>query len=217
MDFVKGSDSQVLVAKTSSASTCVYRQDETKGKVQHTVGRFSFDFVPTAMQERILARLADWYTDEKVDEVLRPILEQHKNAPSIRSLDWLLTNLCKARPIFTKQKTGGLVNLRSEYTTVLSHFRRRNFDAFRRRWRLTVHHEHGDLVSTIAQVNFYRWAHESGALDYAREHQQEIEESMNSVAMSTKEYKRARLPGQRRRSELTHAPRTSVAIYRNDS
>jgi hypothetical protein len=209
--FEEGAEARSV--RAASASACARQQDRTQGAVEHRVGRFRIDFEMTAMQRGIVERLEGFYTDEVVEGVLRPVLEQHEGWPSIRIIDWMLTNFAKSRRVVcTKLTTGEPVNVFMAYKTQLAFFRRRNFDAFRRRLRVSIDAPGGEMHSTIAQLNFYAWAHQTGILAWCRKHADEIEKDMNDVAVR----KKARPPGQRRRTELSAAPRSKVAIYRID-
>lgn len=210
MSFIKICEaSDELCVKTASASACARTQDGTKGSVRHTVGKFEIDFQMNAMQRSIVERLEPFYTDELIEQVLRPILEQHAGWPSIRVIDWMLTNFAKSRRVVCTQEGGDRINVFLAYKSQLSFFRRRNFDAFRRRLRVKIHTPSGELESTIAQLNFYAWAIRSGILDWCRRHAAEVESDMNETAQR----RRTRKAGQRRRSELSAAPPTKVTIY----
>lgn len=210
MSFIKTSvDEEGVVARAASASDCSRRQDDTRGAVCHAIGRFRVDFELTPVQKSILQRAAIVYTDAMVEEVLRPMLEQHEGWPSIRVVDWLLTNFAKSRRVVCTQMDGERINVFLAYKAALSFFRRRNFDAFRRRLRIRIQAPNGELESTVAQLNFYAWAHQTGILVWCRTHAAEIERDMNSVASR----RRLRTAGERRRTELSVAPRSKVAIY----
>lgn len=208
--FIKlSSDADDVRIRAASAVLCAQRQDNTKGSVHHAIGRFEVDFQMTSMQRRILERLVPIYTDDICEDVLRPVLEQHEGWPSIRLIDWALTNFAKSRRVFCMQQNGQRINVFLAYKTQLSFFRRRNFDAFRRRLRIKICSPGGDMFSTIAQLNFYAWAHETGILQWCRANASEVEEHMNTAVRQ----RTTRKPGQRRRSELSSAPRAKVAIY----
>lgn len=211
MSFIKvDADHDDIFVKAASASVCARKQDRTKGSVCHTIGKFHVDFEMTAMQRTILERLVPFYTEEIIDTVLRPVIEQHTGWPSIRVIDWLLTNFAKSRRVVCTHPNGNeRLNVFLAYKAQLSFFRRRNFDAFRRRLRVTVQTDKGELHSTVAQLNFYAWAHQTGILDWCRRHTSEIERDMVEVASRRKNLP----PGKRRRAELSSAPRTKVAIY----
>ena len=191
MSFIRcapGADARSV--RAASASACARTQDRTQGAVRHVVGRFEIDFEMTAVQRGIVERLSTFYTDEVVEGVLRPVLVEALNS-------------------FYKF-SGEPVNVFMAYKTQLAFFRRRNFDAFRRRLRVSIDAPRGRMHSTIAQLNFYAWAHQTGILAWCRRHADEIERDMNEVASR----KRGRQPGARRRTELSVAPRAKVAIYR---
>ena len=215
MSFIKCSEEmEVFQARTASATTCSDSQDRTKGAVHVTVGPFEVDFEMTPIQRSIMARMAHVYDDDMVRCVLRPILEQHKDAPSIRAIDWCLTNYAKSHRVMCVQSNGEKANIYLAYKTALNFYRRRNFDAFRRKLRVTIRSpEHGDLTTTIAQLNFYYWAHTTGVLQYCRAHIHTIEHDMNRVATQTKSFKSLKRPGDRRRSELTKPCKSKVCIY----
>lgn len=175
-------DVSIVRARNQTACASSRAQHKTQGSVEEVMGRFVVDFQMSALQHRIMKRMVSFWTDELVESVLRPILEQHDDAPSIRSIDWCLTNLSKSTPIFTLQQDGKRVNIHQTYKSVLNYFKRRNFDAFRRSLRITVKSEHGDLISTVAQLNFYAWGHVTGVLAYCKTHRHALEDHMNRVS-----------------------------------
>lgn len=218
MDFCKSRDDEEhLVAIASTTTLCTEEQDRSHGTVERSIGRFKVNFQLSNVQEAILVRLAPYYENEEfVETVVRPILEQSDGAPSIRSIDWALTNVSKSEQLTCVTKNKEIISMYSAYKNALSHWRRRNFDAFRRKLRVIIQSPHGDLESTVAQINFFWWAHTHGIIDYVRKHLGKIEAHMNMVASETKKYKKTRRPGDRRRSELSTASRNRVFIYEND-
>ena len=214
MSFIKHSaDSEGFAAKTASASACIRHQDNSKGAVRVSLGRFEVDFEMSTMQRRILEQMQDAYTDEMLETVLRPILEQHEGSPSCRSIDWMLTNYAKSRRVVCRRKDGEPLNIFVAYKRVLGFYRRRNFDVFRRKLRVRIHAPRGELWSTIGQLNFFFWAHNTGILDWCRAHRDEIEHDMNETSVRTKRHKVGRRPHERRRTELSTAPPQKVAIF----
>jgi hypothetical protein len=215
MAFVKTScDAEAFSTRTPTAAACVRMQDLSSGGRKRVIEkRFEVDFVLTPVQQRIIHRMAEFYDDELIDQVLRPVIEQQGDAPSIRAIDWFLTNFSKSRRVVCKQKDGETLDVFMAYKRVLNHYRRRNFDAFRRKLRVTVLHPAGPLVTTIAQLNFYAWAHATGVLEWCRLHIREIENDMNHVSAASKSRRAQRQPGERRRTELSHAAKAKVAIY----
>ena len=210
MSFLKRSiyESEDYVLKAMSASRCAKTQDHTKGSVHHIIGRFEIDFKMTSMQKSIIERLQFVYTDDMIERILRPMLEQHEGWPSCRCVDWLLTNYSKSRRVICNGAANERINVFVAYKSMLAFFRRRNFDAFKRRLRIKIHTRSGVLESTIAQVNFYAWAHQTGILQWCKDHADDIQKDMNEVAS-----RRRVRNGERRRTELSAAPCSKITVY----
>lgn len=205
--------------RISSASTskCVQAQDRSVGSVRTIVagGRFEVDFQLSTAQRIILENVAPTYTDEMIHSIFRPIIEQREGWCSIRVIEWLLTNFSKARRVVVRQLDGRQLNVFSEYRRTISYFKRRDFDAFRRRLRVIVHTSAGEeLVSTVAQLNFFAWAWKSGILTWIRntENAKVVEEHMLKTSA-----RRVHSSSGRRRSALSQPTKCKVAIYEDSA
>jgi hypothetical protein len=136
---------------------------------------------------------------------------------SLRALDFCCTNYAKKTRVMLSCRLGGArssVQLFSLYKEWLRHYRRRSFDPFRRRER--VFFEHPDsgvlLETTVAQLNFLRWAIIYGVVDYVRRHLSAIECDMNAALARAKKQREA--PQLKRgRTELSKAPSAKCAVY----
>lgn len=214
MNFIHDVGNSVVM-KPHSATQSIALQDETFGRVVTTVGRFHAEYQLSPQQKSLLNTLQAFYTDERIEELLRPIVTQ-SGATSLRALDWLCTNWSKSRNIMCKTANGHMFNIHQGYKMALSYYRRRNFDPFRRRLRLVVTHPRGDILSTVGQLNYLKWIHENGILVYAAEHASLIEENMNLVTGESRKRKAtAHSSGEMvKRNELTAAPATKVTVYR---
>ncbi len=169
----------------------------------------------TQRQLSIMKRILPFYTNNIIKEVLVPLVHQECGI-SLRALDWLVTNYSKKWNIVCKGKGGALFNIYHGYKVALSHFRRRNFDPFRRRNRIRVWIDGEDLCeSTVGQCNFLHWAYSNGVLSYAIENAKDIETDMNSAsAMHKAERRMAKANGMpHRRKELSRAPRSRCSVY----
>lgn len=204
----------VLRYPTSSTAKHLKIQDCTCGKAYEAEGIFAARFKMTLRQRSILRDLSDFYTKANIESVLLPVLDQ-RNCVSLRAVDWLVTNFAKKNNVVITVKAR-LFNIHHEYKTSLSYFRRRNFDPFRRRMRITFVHDGTTHETTIGQLNFIRWAHENKIMEYAFSNISEIEEDMHSVSQLQRQAKRD-CEGQTapfRRRELSIAPSRKVAIYK---
>lgn len=184
-------------------------------------GRFQYD--PACLdskQVQRLQRMAEFYTQERIDTLLVPIITQ-KDVLSLRVLDWLVTNYAKKNNVVyeyaPRQGERLLINVYNEYKAWLRNYRRKNFDPFRRRERITFQTTDGqEEETTVGQLNFVYWAHTYGVLTYTREHLATIEQDMNQSLGQVKQQKEAdrRQGKKRKRQELSQLPSSHCMVYR---
>jgi hypothetical protein len=115
---------------------------------------------------------------------LLPILNQ-SSAVSLRVLDWSTTNWSRKRTVMLTTRRNGYeesINMFLDYKANLKAFSKRSFDPFCRRERIMLTFDcdpdKKTFVSTVAQLNFMRWAVEAGVLDYCRDNLAELEQDM---------------------------------------
>ena len=104
-----------------------------------------------------------------------------KSAVSLRIIDWLTTNYAKKYNIVYLHN-GQPFNIFLEYKACLRSFSKKFFDPFARRERMQFDDGNGgQITTTLAQQNFFRWAMGSGVVDYALANVDQIEADMNSA------------------------------------
>ena len=166
-----------------------------------------------------LAELAPFFDAPPHLSLLTRVATQSYDV-SLRALDFCCTNYAKKTRVVLACRisgTRGAVQLFSLYKDWLRHYRRRSFDPFRRRER--VFFEHPDepgtqLETTVAQLNFLRWAVTYGVVDYVRRHLSAIERDMNAALSRAKRQREAPAELLRRgRTELSKAPPVKCAVY----
>lgn len=140
--------------------------------------------------EDILNNLYDFYSSDKdnkptkeMDRIL-PILSGTSKL-SIRVIDWFVTNYAKKKnivyPLIEKNGyTTSYVNVYLDYKSLLKGYKKRLFDPFCRNTRIPFRYttEHS-LLTTIAQLNFFKWAISNKILDYIEDHFDDINNDMN--------------------------------------
>ena len=116
-----------------------------------------------------------------------------KGKTSLRLLDWLITNYAKANNIIYNVNSGGTVksfNVYLNYKTQLKAYSKRQFDPFQRRERISFYiednNESKQIITTIGQLNFFRWAIQNDILVYAENHLKDIENDMNQSIQQRK-------------------------------
>jgi hypothetical protein len=104
-----------------------------------------------------------------------------KNPPvSLRLLDYFVTNYARRRKTTICGEHHPVVCVHSSYRSQLKAFSKQQFDPFRRRERISfaVDDNKHIIETTVGQLNFFRWAIESGVLRYVMENKHVIEQDM---------------------------------------
>lgn len=216
-----------LGAKRLSAASAMANQDTaaTRNVIPAAAppqryGEFVVVHALSGTQVEIMDRVGAFFDRETIASVIIPLVDGKATGSgsdtttrvSLRTLDWFVTNYAKSQtlhitPLGADKATFAVHPM---YKQTSSHYRRRNFDPFRRRHKVEFAHGGKVHATTVAQLNFIEWAHRHGVLRYCRAHLGEIERH-NSAAMGAK----------RRVDRLTHSqgmPRKlkTIALTPND-
>ena len=122
---------------------------------------------------------------------------------SLRLIDWFVTNYCKKFNILynkydfkeeqkdkTKEELQSFDNfiiVHNNYKGQLKNYSKRNFDPFCRRNRIRFYYEDNKyFITTVGQLNFFKWALENHIIDYISKHIKEIDIDMNSRCETVK-------------------------------
>lgn len=131
-------------------------------------------------QDLVITWLQEFYSKPGNLEKLMPILKG--NSPmSLRLIDYFVTNYAK------KMNTAYAFGARQflvyfHYKRELSAYSKRLFDPFCRRERIQFEaRDHEPFVTTVGQLNFFRWAIEKDILKYIEVNRETIEKDMNQT------------------------------------
>jgi hypothetical protein len=178
-------------------------------------------------QELLLSSLLQFYNQDGNKELILPIVKQQTTI-SLRLLDWLVTNYSKQNDIHYEMGGNRNFSIWLDYKNQLKAYSKKNFDPFCRRNRVfyniventttkidkSMIEEYSDkeygFVTTVGQLNFFRWALTHRVVDYAFDHLTEIESDMLMSADSRKCVEPCK--GQRRR-ELS---KVKKGIYKHE-
>jgi len=119
---------------------------------------------------------------------------------SLRLLDWFVTNYAKkyytVYEIPARNRSSVVINdnegmtrfkVFNQYKLELKSYSKLRFDPFCRRERIHVpYDDEQSVVTTIGQLNFFKWAIENGVIDYIDRHYDEIEADMTANNSTTK-------------------------------
>jgi len=130
---------------------------------------------------------------------------------SLRLIDWFVTNYSKKNntfyninhyntPIFknkTKKKISNnfdqYFNVFNNYKCQLKAYSKLHFDPFCRRTRISFYYQKDkSILTTVGQLNFFKWTIENYIIDYMLENIQAIESDMNFINKSSTEKKKSK-------------------------
>lgn len=148
-------------------------------------------------QNLLLEKLKIFYENKTHIAQLLDIINSTSKI-SLRIIDWFVTNYSKKNFVVipvkkytgdksttkTKKKSHFVekdVNVFLNYKAQLKAYSKKQFDPFCRRERISFKYNESDsIVTTVGQLNFFRWAIENDILVYINDNIDEIEEDMNS-------------------------------------
>lgn len=139
----------------------------------------------TTKEEILLNSLLLFYANsENINKVL-PIIHGQSDI-SLRILDWFITNYSKKFNVMYKLETDQKTqfNVYLDYKSQLKAYSKRFFDPFCRRHRIPFTCNNIKIITTIGQLNFFRWAIKHDILTYVSENLETIEKNMNDVNKS---------------------------------
>jgi hypothetical protein len=130
-------------------------------------------------QELIVNALQRFYANRQdIDTIIE--LLQGTAEMSLRLIDWFVTNYAKTHSTsYVFQGQEFLVY--RDYKSQLKAYSKKLFDPFCRRERIYFQlPNRAPFLTTVAKLNFFRWAIEKEVLLYIRQNQEEIEKEMNA-------------------------------------
>jgi hypothetical protein len=132
----------------------------------------------------IMRKVKRFFDQQENFEKLKPMLTQECNI-SLRVLDWSTTNWSKKNTVTLETYRNGyreIINMFLDYKANLKAFSKKSFDPFCRRERIMLRFEcdteQKTYITTTAQLNFMKWAIESGVLDYCKVNIEMLEADM---------------------------------------
>lgn len=135
-----------------------------------------------------------------------PLNNENSSAPRLRAYDWAVTNYSKGNPkvILKVSKDGNssFIDPNLSYEGQLRKHHRLLFDPFRRGTHVFFEIDGEIHRSTVGQLTFIKWCVENGVDKYVQENLTVIRSHMSQATR--------KVPGSRKRRELTTAPNSLV-------
>jgi len=141
-------------------------------------------------QDLLLDSITQFYMSDRTNiDKLRDILDG--KYASLRLIDWFVTNYAKKKnisyilsgkkgehePVLKEENFKVYLNYKSQ----LKSYSKKQFDPFNRTQRIHFYYDTDKyIVTTICQLNFFRWAIQNRVIDYIATHLDEIDDDMNA-------------------------------------
>ena len=156
-------------------------------------------------QDFIVQNLQTFYNEPGNLEKITPILKG-ESPISLRLVDWFITNYAK------KNNTSYMMGTKQflvhfNYKRELKAYSKKLFDPFCRRDRIMFEAlNQPSIMTTVGQLNFFRWFIEKKILDYIEDNRNAIEADMNASIKEhySKDGKKLQ-SGRRQRTELSRS------------
>jgi hypothetical protein len=137
----------------------------------------------SSKKDLLMQSLISFFTNRlNLDQVV-PIISGQSNI-SLRILDWFVTNYSKKNNIHYQITLNNKIKnfiVYLDYKAQLKAYSKKQFDPFCRRERISfIDHDMNELITTVGQLNFFRWAIENNILNYIVENYDIIENDMNN-------------------------------------
>ena len=144
----------------------------------HPFLRTEQDGVVSRKDEVLLSSVLQWFNEEESRVRTFSDIVNHRNGLSLRIIDWLITNFSKAFSVAI-ESDGLPRNLCKDYHKNLTAHNKKNFDPFARRRRINIVMFGGEhRVSTIGQLNFFRWFLSKDLVEFLIQNKTVIEKHM---------------------------------------
>jgi len=141
-------------------------------------------YMVVSKKDLLMQSLINFFINRANLDRIIPIITG-KSKISLRILDWFVTNFSKKNNInyeLTDIKNGNRKNfiVYLDYKAQLKAYSKKNFDPFCRRERISfIDHDNNELITTVGQLNFFRWSIENDIINYVDENYDIIEKDMN--------------------------------------
>ena len=144
-------------------------------------------------EDVLLHSLYEFYQNKSYIDKILPIVTGNSEI-SLRVLDYFVTNYAKNNNIVLNKTTN--YNIYQDYKNKLKSYNKRFFDPFCRinkknmTNKIAFKYESDKIIiTTIGQLNFFRWAIKNKIIDYVIQDHTKINNEINNINFNKKKYK----------------------------
>ena len=197
MTFAESSHDSVTIFAAPPRALEVDARQTTQASSPQFIGPLRCPAALTVKQVSILRHLAPALNPDFLRNIVVPVITQ-KNRVSLRALDWAVVQYCRRYGVMIEHNHQ-IVNIHEVYSKALTHWRRRNFDPFRRRCRLYFTLDKVEYESTCGQLCFLVWSVRMGIFDFVVNNIADIEADMYKTNAA---HRAAKKGGEKRHKNL---------------
>jgi hypothetical protein len=136
------------------------------------------NLIQISSQENRLIKLVEHFYESLTNIKEFTGIINSKSEISIRLIDYFVTKYSKKNKISYKIDNN-LFNIHQSYKQQLKNFQKKNFDPFARGIRIPYYVGNVWVITTIGQLNFYKWFISNKILEYIIKNKEIIEFDMN--------------------------------------
>ena len=155
-----------------------------------------FQNIHISLQEYTIIRtLESFYENENNVNLFCPIINSQSNI-SIRLIDHFITKYAKNNKtcyIIKENNVDQIINIYTSYKQQLKIFQKKNFDPFSRGDRIPYFMKNNCIITTIGQLNFFKWFFTKNIYNYINANKELIENDMNKKKKNSKKKKNIRI------------------------
>lgn len=166
----------------------------------------------TSQENMIIKSLEKFYEDDININLFIPIINSESKI-SIRLIDHFVTKYSKTHKINFKLKENDveqIFNVHTSYKQQLKAFQKRHFDPFSRGDRIPYFMGDSCVITTIGQLNFFKWFISKRIYNYIKDNQELIENDMNR----RNKIETIKVIKEKKTKKIISAP-TSTSYYNN--
>lgn len=144
----------------------------------------------------LLHNLISYYKNVNID-FLRKIAamingsdnKKSKSKISLRVMEHFVTKYAINNKLIYIAMIDGIeqpFDVKISYKAYLDTYKKRNFDPFRRNYRFTFQYDENEtFITTIGQLNFFKWVYKHGVLEYIEDNLEKIKDDMTKSEEKT--------------------------------
>ena len=150
----------------------------------------------TSKQALLIIPITNYFSNKYILNKLITVLKGE--SISLRLIDWFVTNYCKKFNVMynlnefvdtdeekellkkTVSSFDNYILVHNNYKGQLKAYSKKNFDPFCRRNRIRFYYDDNKyFITTVGQLNFFKWAIENNIINYIKKNIKDVENDMN--------------------------------------